>query len=172
MCLSVSPRKRAFFIHLPNVLGIAGYTRSMINRVLVVCVGNICRSPMAEVLLRSRLSSAGMQFESAGLAALVGNPADPLAEAVLADNGLSAVGHVARQVSQPMLSAADMILVMDKRHVSAVHALAPQSRGKTFLLGRWQGDLAIPDPYGRDKAAFEHAYRLIAGAVESWQTRL
>jgi protein-tyrosine phosphatase len=143
----------------------------MINRILVVCVGNICRSPMAEVLLRDRLGRPDTQVESAGLAALVGNPVDPLAESVLVEHGLSAASHVARKVSPELIGAADIVLAMDKRHVSAIHAMAPQARGRTFLLGRWQSDLAIPDPYGQQRPAFEHAYRMIDDAVSSWLSR-
>ena len=64
----------------------------MIHRILIVCVGNICRSPMAEVMLREYLGGEDsvIAVESAGLAALTGNPIDPLAERVLADHGLSA----------------------------------------------------------------------------------
>lgn len=144
----------------------------MINRILIVCVGNICRSPTAEYLLRDRLRGKGKQVESAGLAALVGQSIDPMAESVLEANGLTAAAHVARQVSQDMISAADMVIAMDRRHVSAIQALAPHARGKTFLLGRWQGDVPIPDPYGRDRAAFEKAYTMIREAVDSWHSRL
>ncbi len=143
----------------------------MINRVLIVCVGNICRSPIAEFLLRERMANNRVVIESAGLAALVGNPIDPMAEAVLADHGLTAATHIARQVSPALIDAADIVLAMDKRHVSAIHAQAPHARGKTFLLGRWQGDLAIPDPYGKPRAAFERTYAMADEAVGSWITR-
>jgi protein-tyrosine phosphatase len=144
----------------------------MVNRILIVCVGNICRSPTAEVMLRDRLRGKAIVVESAGLAALVGQPIDPIAEAVLARNGLTAAGHAARQLSQDMLSAADMVLAMDTRHISAIQALAPQARGKTFLLGRWQDDRPIPDPYGRDLTVFERTFGMIADAVDAWTTRL
>ena len=143
----------------------------MINRVLVVCVGNICRSPTAEWLLRHRLKRDGVIIESAGLAALVGNPIDPIAESVLADHGVSAAGHVARQLTPDMINAADIVLVMDRRHMSAVHAQVPHARGKTFLLGRWQNDAAVPDPYGKARPAFEQAFTMIDAAVNSWLSR-
>ena len=143
----------------------------MINRVLVVCVGNICRSPTAEWLLRHRLKRDGVTIESAGLAALVGNPIDPMAESVLLEHGVSASAHSARQISPEMINAADIVLVMDRRHASAVHAQVPHARGKTFLLGRWQNELAVPDPYGKPRSAFEHAYRMIDTAVDSWLSR-
>ena len=143
----------------------------MINRVLVVCVGNICRSPTAEWLLRHRLKRDGLTIESAGLAALVGKPIDPMAESVLREHGVSAAGHVARQVSPELINAADIVLVMDRRHMSAVHAQVPHARGKTFLLGRWQNELAVPDPYGKPRSAFEDAFRMIDKAVDSWLSR-
>jgi len=143
----------------------------MINRVLVVCVGNICRSPTAEWLLRHRLERDGVTIESAGLAALVGNPIDPTAESVLLAHGVSAAKHVARQVSPELINAADIVLVMDRRHMSAVHAQVPHARGKTFLLGRWQDDAGVPDPYGKPRSAFEHAFKMIDTAVDSWVSR-
>jgi protein-tyrosine phosphatase len=143
----------------------------MINRVLVVCVGNICRSPTAEWLLRHRLKRDGVTIESAGLAALVGNPIDPMAESVLLEHGVSASAHSARQISPEMINAADIVLVMDKRHMSAVHAQVPHARGKTFLLGRWQNEAAVPDPYGKPRAVFEQAFTMIDTAVNSWLSR-
>src|SRR4051794_10532300 len=99
----------------------------MINRVLIVCVGNICRSPTAELLLRHRLKRDGMTIESAGLAALAGNPIDPMAGAVLAEHGITDCAHVARQISPDMINAADIVLAMDRRHMSAIHAQVPHA---------------------------------------------
>lgn len=143
----------------------------MINRVLVICVGNICRSPTAEYLLRHRLAPGKVVVESAGLAALAGNPIDPTAAALLEDRGVKVNGHVARQMTPELVNAADIVLAMDRRHVSAIHAQVPHARGKTFLLGKWQGDLAIPDPYGKSREAFEASFRMIDTAVDSWLSR-
>lgn len=141
----------------------------MPGRVLIVCVGNICRSPMAEVLLRHRLTGGRpVAVESAGLAAVVGNPIDPLAEAVLAMHGLTGGAHLARQIDNSLIQNADIVLTMDKRQRAALLALAPSARSKVFLLGKWQDEAEIPDPYGRQQAAFERAYRMIDAGVETW----
>ncbi|MGN6512516.1 MAG: low molecular weight protein-tyrosine-phosphatase [Lysobacteraceae bacterium] len=144
----------------------------MIERILVVCVGNICRSPMAEVLLRERLRGRGVVVESAGLAALAGRPVDPDAAAVLAARGLAADAHVARKLTPEMIAAADLVLAMDPRQLSAVRAIAPQARGKTFLLGKWIDEADVPDPYGKPREAFEQAFALIERAVDGWVARL
>jgi len=143
----------------------------MINRVLVVCVGNICRSPTAEFLLRHRLQNDRIVVESAGLAALAGNPIDPTAGSLLEAHGIPAHAHVARQISPALINAADIILAMHRRHLSAIHAQVPHARGKTFLLGKWQNDLPIPDPYGQPRPVFEKSFEMIDQAVDSWLSR-
>lgn len=138
------------------------------HRVLLVCVGNVCRSPTAEVLLRRRCHGGGIVVESAGLGALVGNPIDPLAEAVLADHGLSAAAHVARQLTTGMVEAADLVLVMEASQRSAIAALSAPAAERTFLLGKWHGEVDIPDPYRQRLAVFRDVYWMIDKSVNSW----
>jgi protein-tyrosine phosphatase len=144
----------------------------MFQRILLVCVGNICRSPMAEALLRERLAGRAIEVESAGLVGLEGQPIDPVAAAVRAGHGLAAPPHVARKITPDMISAADLVLAMDQRQLSAIRAIAPQARGKAFLLGRWLDDAPIADPYGRPQAVFEECFALITRAVDAWVARL
>lgn len=141
----------------------------MFNNILVVCVGNICRSPMAEYLLRHKLShKPDMTIESAGIGALVGKPADPTAVELLAEQGIDASAHRARQVTAGMLARADLILAMESKHLKHLYELAPQIRGRAFLLGKWQDDQPVPDPHRQQRPAFEHAYKLIDQATDSW----
>ena len=145
----------------------------MIQRILIVCVGNICRSPMAEALLRERLAGRGVVVESAGLAGLADRPIDETAAQVLTEHGLGAPEHVARKITLDMISAADLVLAMDQRQLSAIRAIAPQARGKSFLLGHWlEGAPAIADPYGQPREAFEACFALIERAVDAWIGRL
>lgn len=144
----------------------------MFKRILVVCVGNICRSPTAEYLLRQRLADTGIVVESAGLAAMTGRAMDATALEVLAEHGIDGSAHVARQLNDSMLRSAELVLVMEKRHVAAISQRAPQASGKTFMLGKWQGDINIPDPYRQRREAFEHVYELIDDSVSRWVERL
>lgn len=80
--------------------------------------------------------------------------------------------HKARQLRSAMVSEADLILVMEQRHIDGVLRIAPEARGKVLLLGKWQDNREIDDPYKRGKPAFVHAYALIDEAVNAWATRL
>ena len=144
----------------------------MIHRILIVCVGNICRSPMAEALLRERMRDRGITVESAGLAPLTGKPVEPDAGAVLAAHGFAADGHCARKITPELVASADLVLAMDQRQLAAIHAIAPEARGRTFLLGHWIGDTEVPDPYGQPRAVFEDTFALIRRAVDAWLERI
>ncbi|VVO95685.1 Low molecular weight protein-tyrosine-phosphatase Wzb [Pseudomonas fluorescens] len=144
----------------------------MFNKILVVCIGNICRSPTVEALLKSRLAHRGIDVSSAGLGALVDKPMDSTALEVLREHGGDHPDHKGRQLTREMLQQADIVLTMEKRHVESIARMAPEVRGKTFLLGKWQQDQEIPDPYRQQKVAFEHVYRLMTQGVDSWSKKL
>ena len=140
----------------------------MFQNILIVCVGNICRSPAAEALLAQKLENKGLTISSAGIGALVGNPMDKTAYEVLNDHGIEHTAHRARQVDSEMLHRADLILVMEQSHIQHIRQIAPEVHGKTFLLGKWLDDTEIPDPYRQSKPAFEHVHSLLTQSVESW----
>lgn len=139
------------------------------DSILVVCVGNICRSPTAERLLKQALPHK--TISSAGISALAGHAADDTATAVADQNGVSLEGHVARQLTRELCQQHDLILVMEQKHIDAVTRIAPEVRGKTMLYGHWiKRD--IPDPYRQSREAFEFTYDLLADATQAWAQRL
>ncbi|MGE8187991.1 low molecular weight protein-tyrosine-phosphatase [Pseudomonas sp. NPDC086278] len=144
----------------------------MFRNILVVCVGNICRSPTAEMLLRNALASSSIAVTSAGLRARVGEAMEPAAREVLEAHGHCAQAFKARQLTPDIVNESDLILVMEKEHVQHVLKIASHARGKVFLLGKWQREREIHDPYRQGKAAFVHAHALIEDAVCSWAQRL
>lgn len=141
----------------------------MFNNILMVCIGNICRSPSAEYLLKHKLAQKpNIIIHSAGLGALVDKPIDPSAGQLLIANGVDASEHRARQLTTEMLLKADLILVMEQRHIKGVTDLAQQVSGKTFLLGKWSENQPVPDPYRKSVEAFEHVYKQIDQFTDDW----
>jgi protein-tyrosine phosphatase len=143
----------------------------MFNNILVLCTGNICRSPIAEAVLRARHARAGVTVASAGTSALVGHPADPLAIDVARKFGHDLGKHRGQQAVTPLLKSADLVLVMTREHADWVHERLPPMRGRVHLLGRWSlGEIA--DPYGEGPEAFATAYQQIDACVGDWLPRL
>ena len=134
----------------------------MFNKILVVCVGNICRSPTAERLLKNY--QPALTVDSAGLGALVGKGADERAASVALEHNLSLDGHVARQVSGRMCREYDLI--------HALCDIAPEMRGKVMLFGHWDGEREIPDPYRKSREAFEAVYTLLDQSARQWAQAL
>lgn len=141
----------------------------MINSILVVCVGNICRSPTGERLLRKYLP--GMKVDSAGVGALVGHPADKSASQVAGEHQLSLQGHHAQQLTKNLCREYDLILVMEKGHIASVCNILPEVRGKVMLFGHWSGR-EIDDPYKKSLDAFQAVYSLLDTAAKQWANKI
>ncbi|MBB5409194.1 protein-tyrosine phosphatase [Paraburkholderia sp. HC6.4b] len=149
----------------------------MIERVLVVCAGNICRSPMAQVLLAQRLKS--VTVESAGITALIGQSADPTAVSLMQERGLDIRFHHARQLAAWMAEASDLVFVMDRIQKQFLEHRFASLHGRIFLLGysstqrgHPDGGGDIPDPYRKGRASFEESLTLIEAGVEEWAARI
>jgi protein-tyrosine phosphatase len=167
----------------------------MFEQVLIICTGNICRSPMAEGLLRARferqaragarpLRSLGAAandesptlrargrprlVRSAGLAALEGRPAEPAAVELLAERGIDISGHRAQQLAPEMLTDHDLVLVMDAAQQRHVEALLPASRGRVQRIGRF-GGFDVADPYREPPRAFARALALIERGLDEFE---
>lgn len=144
----------------------------MFQKILTVCVGNICRSPTAEILLRAELPEPRYHVSSAGVGALIGKGIENTAARVLEAHGHKANDHIARMLTRQMLHNVDLVLAMEKPHIEHILSTAPEARGKVFLLGKWQNDREIADPYRRGEAAFALAYDQIAEGAAAWAARI
>ena len=130
------------------------------NAILVICTGNICRSPIGERLLRRLLPAA--RVDSAGTCGLEGSTADSQATEIAAERGTLLEGHVARRLTPAMVRDYDLILAMELEHIEQV----------TAIFGHWTGRKEIPDPYRKNRDAFEYVYGLLEQASLEWAKRL
>lgn len=144
----------------------------MFNNILIVCIGNICRSPMAEALFIHALrDKSRCNVYSAGLGALVGHASDPIACELMQAKGIDITTYRAMQLNTEMIRKADLILVMDTQQKMAINAQEPSAKGKVFRLGQWD-NFDVPDPYRKDLAAFTSALQLIERGVEQWLQKI
>jgi protein-tyrosine phosphatase len=143
-------------------------------KILLVCMGNICRSPMAEAVVRSMLDSNGLAasttVDSAGTHDFnVGLPPDPRARLTALRRGYDMTGMRARQVQTADFADFDMILAMDRGNLAALRASCPTPhRHKLALLLDYAGGLdadEVPDPYGGSQESFERVLDLIEDAA-------
>jgi len=129
-------------------------------RILVVCTGNTCRSPLVAAALLDELGPDRERVEilSAGTAATEGQPATASSIDVAGRDGLDLSAHRSRRLTPALARAADRILVMEREHARAVLALGGDPR-RTHVLGEPQ--LPVSDPYGASIEAYEECWRRI-----------
>ena len=140
------------------------------KNILVVCTGNICRSPTGEYLLKKEL---GPDFNvmSAGLGALVENPAHEISQKIALQHGIDMSAHRARQINLDILKWADLILVMENGHKRELLHKYPWSEGKVFRYGE-SHQVDIPDPYRRPENAFVLAWNFISKLTPYWVEKI
>ncbi|AWH89152.1 arsenate reductase/protein-tyrosine-phosphatase family protein [Limnobaculum parvum] len=136
------------------------------DSILVVCVGNICRSPIGERLLQIQLPNK--TIESAGLNAIVNHPVEKTMTEIALQHGISVSDHKAKQFNAQLCHQYDLILVMEKVHMETINHLAPEASGKTMLFGHWNNQRDIVDPYGQSKKMFELIYQQLSESADMW----
>lgn len=146
-------------------------------RVLFVCSGNTCRSPLAVALFRRLLDEAGrpdITVESAGTGAYDGAPASDGAFLVALEQGLDLSGHRGRLLDRELVAQSDLILAMSRGHLSRVERLGGE--GKAHLLGAYAGappeDTELRDPYGGDVDAYRATLRQLERLLRPARERL
>lgn len=140
-----------------------------INNILVVCIGNICRSPMAEYFFKHEYPA--LHIHSAGISGLTGHSADEKAQLCMQRLGIDMSGHVARKLNAELIKQADLILVMSQNQQKHIEQAWPFAKGKTFRLGHWQGK-NVADPYRHDQSVFDETCQLIQQYAADWKKHI
>jgi protein-tyrosine phosphatase len=147
-------------------------------RVLFVCLGNICRSPMAEGAFRAAASRAGLacEVDSAGTAAYhIGHPPDPRAIATAHENGVDIGSQTARQIGREDFYRFTHIIAMDDANLAGIRAQSPRDATArvALLMDALEGSQGKPviDPYYGDEALFARVWGEIAEATEALAAR-
>ena len=147
--------------------------------VLFVCLGNICRSPMAEGMFRAAMDARGLMWDvdSAGTASYhVGHQPDQRAIAVAQRYGIDITAQVARQIERDDFYRFRHIVAMDRANLESLRSKAPRdgTARLAMLMDAVEGRRGepVPDPYYGDDAAFEAAWNVINLGVEAWLAKL
>ncbi len=145
-------------------------------KIMFVCTGNTCRSPMAEGLFIEIIRSKGMRSEnftvvSAGLMTIDGLKASEYSVKVLLDKGIDISGHLSKRLTVDMVKEADLILTMTLAHKTAVIQMSELANKKTFTLKEYayceDNHSDIGDPFGMDIDAYKECAEEILTALET-----
>ncbi len=139
-------------------------------KVLFICTGNTCRSPMAEGYLKDFATKAGradIKVLSAGTGAFPGQAASAHGFAILSDEGIDLKEHQSRQAEKIVLEASDLILTMGQNHKSQLVQAFPEMKEKIFTLHEYAGEEGeVSDPFGGSRSEYEQTAKEIRGLVE------
>ncbi|MCX7615074.1 MAG: low molecular weight protein arginine phosphatase [Clostridiales bacterium] len=133
------------------------------KKVVFVCTGNTCRSPIAEGFFNKLAKEKEMkwQAESCGVSACENQPASKNAILVMNEYGVDLTGHRSRQADEKILEQADFIICVSKRHLELIASVYPAFKDKLKVLGE-----DIPDPYGGNLEIYRKTAEVIQKSIE------
>lgn len=146
-------------------------------KILFVCTGNTCRSPMAEALLNALWKEQNSDIEltalSAGVFALDGMPASDEAIRVMKEYGIDLTNHKSKQLTEDIIKQADLILTMTDSHRKTIVDKFPDYKSLVFTLNQYiDSDGEISDPYGRGLQAYQETAKQLQEIITKLIARI
>jgi protein-tyrosine phosphatase len=146
------------------------------THILIICTANICRSPVAEALLRDRLRKRELEewsVSSAGTWALEKRSASENSVKVMSEYGLDITEHEAQMVEGQHMRDADLVLCMESGHAEALRAEFPDQAHKVYLISEMVGkSYSVHDPYGEPLFSYQHMAAELAGIIDGGMDRI
>jgi len=141
--------------------------------IMMVCAGNICRSPFAELYMQKRLEEEGKHGEvfSRGLLLMQGHHVPVNGIKVGLEFGVDMSQHMSNALLAPDMDRAGLVLVMEPEQRQHLMKKRPEHVGKVMLLSQPCGSKTIDDPMGRSEDTFRRVYTEIASCVDAWVER-
>ena len=141
------------------------------NKLLLVCTGNIIRSACAQILLNKMYAcqSDSWQIVSAGTHAQVGAPMHPNMAQLLLAMGITGLAHKAQLIDADLVAQSDMVVTMERSHKEFLRSNYPTSKGKIFMFA---GTEDVPDPLGQPKREYEQVVEQILQGAKQWAAKL
>ncbi len=148
------------------------------SKILIICTGNVCRSPVVEALLAKRLSGRGLDgwmVHSAGTGEYPSRPASRFSVEVIGETeSIDLTAHRSKVATQAMVEQADLVLCMEANHKEVLSLESPAEAHKIFLLSEMTpGPIYdVPDPYGKNKQAYQMMVKTVTGLVDEGLGRI
>ena len=146
------------------------------THILIMCTANICRTPVAEALLRDRLNKRGLEdwtVSSAGTWAQVTRGAAAYSVKIMDEYGLDIHDHESRMVQKQYLSDSDLVLCMETGHAEALRAEFPEQEHKVYMISEMAGQsYSVSDPFGEPLVSYQRMAAELAGLIDSGMDRI